>query len=332
MPSGEGGDESFIGTCIMLAVDYLPISVATLLPAKTVGLDLFQREQDSGRYVLYRGATYPLTLDDLERLRGRGIHLLYIGKDSGPRYQAYLRRLLDTDLGAVDVAPQLQAGALNEVVLDSLRSAFGSRDLNEAVATISQLGALTAEIITRDEFAASDLFRVLHHDYATFTHSTNVAFYAAMLAAGLGYSAEEVEQITTGGLLHDLGKLDIDDRILSKPGRLDEWEFRQVKRHPGLGFRKLAKRTDLNEGQLLMVYQHHERMDGHGYPVGCVGSEIHPWAKICAVVDVFEALTSQRPYRKPLSRNKALEVLEREGSASFDLEVLECWKSIILSA
>ncbi|MFG0262632.1 MAG: HD-GYP domain-containing protein, partial [Novipirellula sp. JB048] len=138
--------------------------------------------------------------------------------------------------------------------------------------------------------------------------------------------------ITTGGLLHDLGKLDIDERILNKPGRLDEGEFREVKRHPGLGFRKLAKRTDLTEGQLLMVYQHHERVAGHGYPVGCVGSEIHPWAKICAVVDVFEALTSHRPYRKPLSRIKALEVLEREGSASFDLEVLECWKSIILSA
>ncbi|WP_442508017.1 HD-GYP domain-containing protein [Novipirellula sp. SH528] len=316
----------------MFALDYLPISVATLLPASAVGLDLFQREQDSGRFVLYRGATYPLTLDDLDRLRDRGNHLLYIAKDSGPRYQSYLRRLLDSDLGSVNVTHQLQVGALNEVVLDSLRSAFGNRDVNEAVATVSQLGALTAEIITRDEFAASDLFRVLHHDYATFTHSTNVAFYSAMLAAGLGYSTEEVEQITTGGLLHDLGKLDIDERILAKPGKLDDWEFRQVKRHPGLGFRKLAKRTDLNEGQLLMVYQHHERMDGHGYPVGCVGSEIHPWAKICAVVDVFEALTSQRPYRKPLTRHKALEILEREGSASFDPEVLECWKSIILSA
>ncbi len=315
----------------MLAGDFLPISVATLLPAKSVGLDLFQREQDSDRLVLYRGAQYPLASEDLDRLRGRGVHLLYIKKDAGLRYQTYLRRLLDPENSSHQVTSQLRAGALNEVVLDILRCTFVNRDLDQSVAEIEKVSVLTADVIMRDEFAASDLFRVLHHDYATFTHSTNVAFYSAMLAAALGYNKDEVEQIITGGLLHDLGKLEIDDRILNKPGKLDEFEFRQVKRHPGIGFRRLAKRTDLNEGQLMMVYQHHERCDGSGYPVGCLANEIHPWAKICAVVDVYEALTSQRPYRKPLSRMKAVDVLDREGSASFDLEVLECWKSIILN-
>jgi HD-GYP domain-containing protein (c-di-GMP phosphodiesterase class II) len=102
--------------------------------------------------------------------------------------------------------------------------------------------------------------------------------------------------------------------------------------HPILGFRKLAHRPELNEGQLMMAYQHHERIDGRGYPVGCVGSEIHPWAKLCSVVDVFEAVTSRRPYRQPLSRSKALELQERESGTAFDAEMLKCWKSVIQSS
>ena len=314
----------------MIVGDYLPISVATLMPAKAVGLNLFQSEQDSDRLVLYRGADYPLHDNDLERLRGRGVHLLYIEKNSGPRYQMYLRRLLANDAPHGPRGCELHASALNEVVRDVLRTAFQNNDDNATVEAATEAGVLTAEIICRDSFAASDLCRVLHHDYATFTHSTNVALYASILAKALGASKKEIERIATGGLLHDLGKLEIDDRILAKPGRLDDWEFREVKRHPISGFRRLAHRTDLCEGQMMMVYQHHERSSGQGYPVGCVVEDIHPWAKICAVVDVYEALTSQRPYRKPMSRKKALEILEREGAESFDLEVLECWKKIIL--
>ena len=188
---------------------------------------------------------------------------------------------------------------------------------------------LAADIVTKDEFAASDLFQVLHHDYATFTHSANVAFYCGLLAAELGFERSDIERITTGGLLHDLGKLEIDEEILCKPGRLNELEFRRIRMHPLLGFKKLAHREDLCEGQLMMTYQHHERLDGKGYPVGCVESNIHPWAKLCAVVDVFEALTSQRPYRTPMPRSKALMLQQRDSGTAFDPEMLACWKSII---
>ena len=106
-------------------------------------------------------------------------------------------------------------------------------------------------------------------------------------------------------------------------------EFRKIRMHPLLGLKKLAHREDLIEGQLMMAYQHDERLDGKGYPVGCVETDIHPWAKLCAVVDVFEALTSQRPYRTPMPRSKALMLQQRDSGAAFDPEMLACWKSII---
>ena len=81
----------------------------------------------------------------------------------------------------------------------------------------------------------------------------------------------------------------------------------------------------------MMVYQHHERLDGNGYPVGITGDEIHPWGKLCAVVDIYEAVTSQRPYRTPMTRQQAIDLLRRESGKALEMEVVECWISIIQS-
>ncbi len=253
---------------------------------------------------------------------------MYISVGSRSLYQSYLRKIaISADSDSIPLAAR--AGALSEVVRDVLQSAFSKDDLDQTVTAAGKMGLLAADIVSHDEFAAGDLFQVLHHDYATFTHSANVAFYCAVLAAELGYGRTEIERITTGGLLHDLGKLEIDEDILCKPGRLDETEFRKVRMHPLLGFKRMAHRKDLCEGQLMMAYQHHERLDGKGYPVGCVENDIHSWAKLCSVVDVFEALTSHRPYRTPMPRSKALALQQRDCGTAFDPEMFACWKSII---
>ncbi|MGI9472505.1 MAG: HD-GYP domain-containing protein [Rubripirellula sp.] len=312
----------------MQGVDFIPISVSTLLPAEAIGLDLFQKQAETPRMILYRGADYPLTMSDLDRLRGRGVSQLFIAKDSRALYQRYLRRVAVSG-DPTSVPLSTRAGALSEVVRDVLQAAFSRDHLDQTVRAAGQIGSLTAEILTNTEFAATDMLRVLHHDYATFTHSANVAFFCGMLATELGLPREDVENISTGGLLHDLGKLEIREDLLQKPARLSEAEFRVIRMHPILGFKKLAHRDDLLEGHLMMTYQHHERLDGKGYPVGCVDNEIHLWAKICAVVDVFEALTSHRPYRTPMPRSKALKLMKRDSGTAFDPEILACWESII---
>jgi len=309
--------------------DVIPISLATLSPMTSAGLDLFLRCDDGDQLALYRRSEIPMTADDLDRLRARGVRQLFIRHNDRTSYQAYLRRLADTSLLKSGADCRAISAAVNEVVLDVLQSAFERGDNDGIVASANELGSLTARLITSDEFATSDLLRVLKHDYATFTHSTNVAFYAGLLARALGFRLDDVQKIVVGGLLHDLGKLDIDDRILCKPGRLTEREFRKVSMHPTIGFRRLARRADLSAHQLMMVYQHHERIDGKGYPACCTGDEIDPWAKICSVVDVFEALTSYRPYRSPMTRKRALEIMANERGTAFDPELLSCWERII---
>ena len=306
--------------------EYIPVSVTTLQPADEAGINLYARD-DGENYVLFCGEGCPIQKEDLNHLRARGVKQLFIESGSRESYQQYLRDLIDSD-DDHEVDPAARVGALNGVVRDVLETSFREGDTDETVDEATKLGSMTADIVCNDRFASGDLFKVLHHDYATFTHSANVAFYAGMLAAEIGFDAEDVQKVTTGGLLHDLGKLSIDEKILSKPGKLNDDEFRAIKMHPTLGLTQLCDRDDLTEGQLMMVYQHHERLDGNGYPVGIVEEEIHLWAKICAVVDVFEALTSHRPYRSPMAKARVIELMDRDSGKAFDPEILACWVKI----
>tara|TARA_R110002072_G_scaffold122601_2_gene257347 strand:+ start:13245 stop:14243 length:999 start_codon:yes stop_codon:yes gene_type:complete len=314
----------------MLASDLIAISVSTLSPSSAIGADLYCRVGSTDEVKLYRGANYPMKPEDLNKLKSRGVTKLFIEREGRSSYQEYLRNLA---AGAEDDAAtnSQRSAALNEVVLDVLQGSFANNDEDETVNAASELGGIAASLVSREDFAAGDLFRVLNHDYATFTHSANVALYAGMLASELGMTQREVELVVAGGLLHDLGKLEIPDQILTKPGRLDEDEFALIKKHPGDGFKQLALRDDLTFGQLMMVYQHHERMDGGGYPVGTIGEDIHPWGRLCAVVDIYEAVTSQRPYRTPMSREDACNLIRRESGKALDPEMVECWISIIHS-
>ncbi|MDG2223774.1 MAG: HD domain-containing protein [Rubripirellula sp.] len=312
----------------MSDVDFLSISVATLLPVRFAGIDLYQKQTGSERLILYRSAEYPITREDLDSLRVSGVHRLFISKASRTDYQRYLRKIVTVD-DPRSIPLSARTSALNEVVRDVLYLAFTKGNVDQTVNAAKQLGVLVADILTKDDFSASDLFRVLHDDYATFTHSANVAFYCGILVAELGFSQTEIEQVTTGGLLHDLGKLDIEEGILSKPGPLSLEEFLRVRMYPYLGYQKLVSREDLVEGQLMMVYQHRERLDGKGYPKGCCSEDIHQWAKICAVVDVFEALTSRRPYRSSMTHDDALALQQRDIGTAFDPNILECWASIV---
>lgn len=289
-------------------------------------MDLYHSIHHNKTPVLYRQADYPLTDADIAKLKQQGINCLYILDECRDNYQAYLRSIVQQKS---DVAIAIRASAVNAIVRDVLQITFAQKDTEVTVQQVQELADVTCDLVSHEDFATGDLFRVLHHDYATFTHSTNVGFYAATLAFHAGFRKEDLRQIVTGGLLHDVGKLEIPDKVLSKPGRLDPEEFEVIKTHSTIGFRILCQRKELSWPQLMMAYQHHERIDGRGYPVGITGNDIHPWAKICSVVDVYEAVTSFRPYRKPMSTAQAIDILDRDSGTAFDPELVRCWKAII---
>jgi len=159
-------------------------------------------------------------------------------------------------------------------------------------------------------------------------HSTNVAKYAVAIARDLGMSPSHLEEIHIAAILHDVGKIGISERIISKPERLSREEFNIMKEHPGHGIRILEP-IGFSTAIINAIYQHHERYDGKGYPQGLVGEEITLPARILNVADTIDAMVSERPYRGMISSGEVLLELDRETGLQFDPRAVESAKRLI---
>ncbi len=154
-------------------------------------------------------------------------------------------------------------------------------------------------------------------------HSRRVARYAAGTARELGLPRLRVTRIRLAGALHDIGKLEMPTGIVNKPGRLSEDEFAMVKRHAAIGARMVARLGD--EELAEIVRHHHERVDGRGYPDGLSGEQIPLGARIVAVADTFDAITSTRPYRPARRHREAVDLLAAEAGRQLDPEVVDAF-------
>jgi HD-GYP domain-containing protein (c-di-GMP phosphodiesterase class II) len=161
-------------------------------------------------------------------------------------------------------------------------------------------------------------------DKETEGHSQRVTETTLLLAQKMGLGEEELVQMRRGALLHDLGKLGVPDSILNKPGSLTDEERAIMNQHPALAYELLSPIEFLRPA-LDIPYCHHERWDGSGYPRGLQGEQIPLSARIFAVGDVYDALTSDRPYRKAWPRSKALDYIREKSGHEFDPQVVEAF-------
>lgn len=154
------------------------------------------------------------------------------------------------------------------------------------------------------------LKRLYLKDEYSLTHSVHVCLLSAMIAKWNGLGKKDIQNIALAGLFHDLGKSKIPDDILNKPGTLEPHEFSVMKRHSELGY-KIAKTQDVFEKDVLRgIIEHHERLDGSGYPFGLKKDQIHPYAQIIAIADVYDAMTTERSYKNRESPFVAVEVIK----------------------
>lgn len=166
-------------------------------------------------------------------------------------------------------------------------------------------------------------------DHYTHSHSENVARYATVIAEEMGLSAKDIEVLREACELHDLGKIGIEDNILSKAGALSKEEWEQIKRHPVMGAQILEPLIFLNDVTPL-VRQHHENYDGTGYPEGRKGEDILLGARIIHLADAYESMRSARSYRKvPLSRDEAVAEIEKNSGTQFDPKVVKAFLNIV---
>jgi HD-GYP domain-containing protein (c-di-GMP phosphodiesterase class II) len=176
------------------------------------------------------------------------------------------------------------------------------------------------DLILRDDETALQLTRITCHDFYTYTHSVNVGMLASLLARELfaDDEAHDLRELGAGFFLHDLGKTRVAPAILNN-GRLDAREGQM--RATLSGIQILRDAGHLSEECALIVMQHHERDDGHGYPRGLAGDEIHDYGRIGCIADVYDALTAERSYKKALTPFQALEVMKNEMIKHFHPDI-----------
>lgn len=181
------------------------------------------------------------------------------------------------------------------------------------------------DLILADDATSHHLLQLTSHDYNTYIHSVNVGIYGVSLAKVIlaRENKHDMHALGAGFFLHDIGKVYIDEAIITKPGKLTEEEMNLMRKHPSMGFKLLNDTKQIDEESRLIVLQHHERHNGTGYPRKMRGEEIHIYGRICSVADVFDALVSERPYKKMLKPFEALTIMRDEMLDHFQREVFE---------
>lgn len=166
-------------------------------------------------------------------------------------------------------------------------------------------------------------------DIYTRGHSERVAKYSVILGRGMGLNSQELEELKRGSLLHDIGKIGVKDAVLNKVERLTQEELAHIRTHPARGY-EICKSLKSFKNLLPIIRWHHERMDGKGHPDGLMGDQIPVSARICSITDAFDAMTSNRPYRKGISPVQAAAIFERElDTGQWDKNILQVFIDLI---
>jgi putative nucleotidyltransferase with HDIG domain len=229
-------------------------------------------------------------------------------------------------IGEIQAAVSLHSKA-KEVTTQLLMDArLGKMVDSGAVKTI--VSELVEQCIASPE-AFVNVSRLKDYDQYTFTHSVNVSVLSIAIGRRLGTSLQELNNLGFAGLLHDVGKMKVPEGILNKPGKLTDAEFEIMKSHPALGYDYLRNERGISQEILYAVKYHHEKADGSGYPSGLTDKEIPRFAKIIAIADVYDAITSERVYHKGMVPSDALKLIFSWSGKHFNESLVKFFINIM---
>lgn len=269
------------------------VLMGKLKPGMQMAADLFDM---SGRVIVGKGGI--LTENYIKRLKELGFGGVYIRDDK---------------FDDVEITPAIP---------DALRKEGMTCLKDEDIDRCKEIAkAIVLEILPKGKVSL-DLADLRSYDDYTYAHSVNVAVLCCALGMGIGLDEKELENLVLAGLLHDIGKRKIPPEILNKNGRLTAEEYQVIKTHPTLSYEMLADNYEISAHVKKTVLFHHENVDGSGYPNGITGAEQTTLIKIIHIADVYDALTSKRPYKDPYSPFEAAEYLMGACGIMFDREMV----------
>ncbi|MBN1765602.1 MAG: HD domain-containing protein [Sedimentisphaerales bacterium] len=308
---------------------YLPVPLGCVPVESLSGLEIYLATGDG--YSLYSAVDLDFNKDDSQRLLNSGVEFVYVSVRDHKVYY----RTMENALQNIIADPKIKEEKKNEILYATamelsnqlLTIPPGKKEVERAV----NLARATVQLIMKDKNAFQRLYEAFNHDFYTSTHLVNVCGMTISVAQKMGLTDMNILQnLGTGGLLHDIGKIFIPHEVLNNPGALSPDQFEFMKTHVDRGFEHLTKVMELTAETQAIILEHHERMDGSGYPRGLHHDQLSSLGRLAGIVDTFDAMTSVRPYRShTFSVAEALQQIEDDAPAKFDSEIVHAFASMV---
>lgn len=298
--------------------------MSTLHPDKRTTFDIFV--QVDGRLLLY--------LRNGDRMGDAKIRTMH-SKDTGSSFYVHLddrqkyRDWVREEMLREDLDTLSKAKILRESSLAIMEDLFENPDVNQALDDSRPIITDFVNLMETEPESMHHLISLSGHDFYTYNHSLDVSIYSLGLGQALGFSAKDIEELGVASLFHDIGKRNVSLDILCKKGPLDEAEWEQMKRHPQYGLMILNENPNVSDAIKAACFEHHESWQGNGYPQGISGEEIHPFARIVAITDTYDAMTTQRSYNTPLTPMDAVTMMKDKLAGRYDPEMLKAMYSVL---
>lgn len=264
-----------------------------------------------------------------------GAHGLVLVRENFELTEGIICRLQGLGYHGVYIEDEISEDiVLNDLVNDEIRleTAFRLEEMlrnNDSIDKLKPLISEIVECVIQNQDVVLNLNKLcVHHQY-TFIHSVNVGILSTCIGVRMKLSRKELIELGTSGILHDIGKKYVSLDILDKKGKLSNEEFDVIMKHPEKGYDMLSNCYDISSIAKVGVLQHHERFDGTGYPRGLKGDEISAYGRILAVTDTYDAMTSDRSYRKAFEPYETLEYLLGAGNIRYDYNIIDYFTKCI---
>ena len=307
---------------------YVSLDLCLMRVEATRGFDLYVLQGKS--YLLYSAKGELFTETVRQRLADLGVRYLYVRESEREALQEYLGQNLGAIIQDPELGPEEKAQAVYKACLHQLERLWEAPTA-EAIEEAKRVIRATVDHIL--SCGAEENRRTVHslaHDPCVYPHSVNVGMMGTVLAREVfGDADRDFHALGYAMFLHDIGKTRVDPRILNKPGPLNDAEWQIMRQHPEICHRILEEEGHLTPEAAITTLQHHERCDGRGYPNGLGSGEIDPLAKICNLVDSYDALLAKRPYKPALSPYEALRIMREEMCAQFDVDLFAIFVQLL---
>jgi HD-GYP domain-containing protein (c-di-GMP phosphodiesterase class II) len=303
---------------------YIPINLNILRIDILKPFDIYiKTENGREQYVLYSKEGLYFTNKIKQNLLRNNVNTIYISDNNRDLYQEYVEDNLQFIINDKDINPVQKSRIVYESGKHLMEKLFDNPRSDMLFRTKKTVNNIV-RLILSDRETTNNLIRIREFDNYTYTHSVNVGIFSVIFAREMlrGISEQVFYELGLGFFLHDIGKSRIPLEIINKKGLLDKKEWNIMKKHPEMGYQLLEESGFIQKESAIIVLQHHERIDGSGYPKGLRGGEINIFGRICSLADTFDAMTTNRSYQKVYSAFEACDIIKNKMiQKEFDRDV-----------